>query len=112
MIYELRRYEAMTDRYAELEGRYRDFTMNCMKGHGIEPVAFWKLWQPGMGTGTEELYVMLRHESIAAREKNWTELRADPERKKFFAKSEANGPLYSRLSVRFLEPTKFSPLLK
>ena len=107
MIYELRIYRAFPGKMPALQARFRDHTCRLFEKHGITNVGY---WTTAIGGRNDELWYIIGHESLAAREKNWAAFIADPERVEIFAETEKDGPLVHHLENRMLSPTNFSPL--
>jgi len=105
MIYELRIYNCLPGRMADLQRRFEDHTLNIWKRHGIEQAGF---WTTAIGTSNNDLTYMLRWNSMAERETKWAAFMADPEWQAARKASEANGPLIANSSSQFLTPTSFS----
>ncbi len=106
MIFELRQYRSAPGRLKDLVTRYDDFTADCMRSHGIDVVG---LWTPTVGD-LNDLYVMLGHQSMAARERNWPGFVSDPQRVAHFTESEREGPLVANRRTQLLRGTPKSPL--
>ncbi|MCO6385337.1 NIPSNAP family protein [Oceanicola sp. 502str15] len=107
MLFELRIYEAMPGRLGDVLARFRDHTVPIWESMGIEPVGF---WTTQIGASTNNLYYMLRWESLAAREQLWATFAKSPEYAEAKAASEANGPIVASVSNQILSPTAFSKL--
>jgi hypothetical protein len=107
MIYELRIYTANPGKMARLQARFRDHTLRLFERHGIRSVGYWTNL---IGGRSDELWYLVSYESLADRERAWTEFLADPEWRKARQESEQDGPLVHHLENRVLNPTDFSPL--
>jgi hypothetical protein len=107
MIYELRVYTVLPGRMPNMLARFRDHTAGFFEKHGIKNVGYWTM---GLGGNTDELWYMLAHENLAAREKNWAAFVADQDRAKVFAESEKDGLIVHHTRAMILNPTDFSPL--
>ncbi len=106
MIYELRIYRCMPGRRPDLLKRFKDFTLDLFKKHGIRQAGF---WTPSIGEAMNlDLYYMLEWESLAERDKKWSAFAMDPEWNKKRAESEANGAIVEYINNMILEPTDFS----
>jgi hypothetical protein len=107
MIYELRIYTANPGKMPALQARFRDHTCALFEKHGITNVAYWTNL---VGGRNDELWYVLGHEDLAARQASWTAFIADPERVRVFDESETDGPLVHHFENRMFSPTDFSPL--
>ena len=107
MFYELRIYEAVPGKMAELNKRFSSFTLQAFKKHGYRVIGF---WQAVMGGSSDQLIYMLAWQSYEEREQCFAAFQADPDKQRVFAKSEENGPLVARISTQLLKPTDYSPM--
>ena len=106
MIYELRVYEPMPGRMADLHKRFAEITHGFFEKYGIQEVGY---WTATIGTGNELIY-LLAYPDLAARERAWAGFAVDQERLKLFAETERNGPLVARTRNSILAPTYYSPM--
>ncbi len=106
MIYELRTYEAIPGKLPALNRRFAEITMGYFKKHGLSVVGF---WTEEFGANNRLIY-LLEFEDVAQRERAWSAFRADEERARLFAETEADGPLVARITNRLLRPTDYSPM--
>ena len=107
MIYELRIYTANPGKMPALQARFRDHTCALFEKHGITNVAYWTNL---VGGRNDELWYVLGHKDLAAREVSWAAFIVDPERIRIFEESERDGVLVHHLENRMFSPTDFSPL--
>ena len=107
MFYELRTYTAMPGKLPNIVARFRDFTSAAFTRHGYHIIGF---WTNHIGGSNQELIYMLQWESYEERIKCFASFRSDPERTKFFAESEKDGPIVASVNNVMLEATDFSPL--
>ena len=107
MLYELRTYDAVPGKHSAVVDRFGNYTVKAFERHGFRVVGF---WTPQMGGSNHELIYMLAWESYEERNKCYASFRADPERAKFFAESEKDGPIVASVHNVMLEPTDFSPM--
>ena len=105
MIYELRVYHCSPGRMPDLLKRFDTITLDIWKRHGIEQVGFWNVV---IGDSNQDLYYMLKWDSLAEREKKFAAFQADPEWIKKRAETERNGPLVASFANTILAPTSFS----
>jgi hypothetical protein len=106
MIYELRIYEAVPGRLADLNHRFETLTLGIWERFGIKQVGF---WTAEVGTSNELTY-LLAWASQAERERIWTAFQGDPEWVVGRAKTEENGPLVARVRNSYLRATSYSAL--
>lgn len=103
-IYELRRYTTAEGKLPALHKRFREHTVALFKKHGMTNVAY---WVPENKPNT--LIYLLKHKSVAARNKSFAAFGADPEWRKVFKESRRNGPIVIKVQKTFLKPTAYSP---
>jgi hypothetical protein len=106
MIHELRVYDIVPGRKADLHARFTNLTMGLFRKHGIEVLAF---WEDVVGTSNRLTYI-LAYEDMAHRDKAWTAFITDPEWIEGSARTEEHGPLVARVTNTFMRPTAYSPL--
>jgi hypothetical protein len=63
-----------------------------------------------MGANDHQLIYMLAWESLDERVEKFDTFAKDPERVRYFAESEKNGPIVQQVSNSILRPTAFSPM--
>ena len=68
-------------------------------------------WTVAIGESNQDLYYLLEWESLAERDEKWAAFQADPEWGEKRAKTEANGPIVSKITNAILQPTSFSSAL-
>jgi hypothetical protein len=107
MIYELRVYHAAPGKMPALLKRFNDITLGIWRKHGIEAVGFWNVY---IGESNQDLYYMLKWDSLAEREKKWNTFQSDPEWIEKRAGTEKDGPLTSSFANTILTPTAFSAM--
>jgi hypothetical protein len=105
MIYELRVYHCVSGRLPALLKRFDTVTLGLWEKHGIRQAGFWTVL---IGESNQDLYYLLRWESLAEREKKWNAFQSDPEWIAKRGESERDGPIVASLSSSFLQPTSFS----
>jgi hypothetical protein len=106
MLYEMRAYEAVPGKMAQLHDRFATITLDYFAKHGIAPVGFWTDLVGSQGW----LTYILRWDDFAHRERAWNAFATDPERLAAFESTEVDGPLVVRIENRLLGPTYYSPL--
>ena len=107
-IYELRTYHTNPGKMPKLHARFSEHTNQLFKKHGIQVIGY---WTPAEGADAENtLIYIVAHESREAAKKAWAEFGADPEWKKVFAESEADGKIVNKVESVYMNPTDYSPL--
>jgi hypothetical protein len=107
-VFELRTYTAPEGKLDALSARFRDHTLELFKKHGITSVGYF-LPQDAPKSQNTFIYI-LAHPDRQTAQKNWAAFQADPEWRKAFAESEAQGTLTSKVESVFLTPTDYSPM--
>lgn len=107
-VYEMRVYYAAPGKLDALNARFKNHTVKLFEKHGITNVAYFT----PLDNKENKLVYFLSYPSKEAREKSWKEFLADPDWKKAYAESEKDGKLVSKVDVRFLTATDYSPALK
>lgn len=105
MLYELRMYEIMPGRMAEIDARFREHTTMFFARHGVEVVGF---WHEMVGSSDRLVYITV-FDDMADREQKWGAFISDPDWQQIRQQTEADGPLVRRVINRFLIPTDYSP---
>src|SRR5437016_4559091 len=105
MIYELRIYHCVPGRLSDLLKRFDTITLPLWKKAGIEQAGFWTV---AIGPSNQDLYYLLKWESLDDREKKLAAFQADPEWNTKRAETERNGAIVARVENCILQPTNFS----
>jgi NIPSNAP len=105
MIYELRVYHCVSGRLPDLLKRFDTITLKLWDRHGIKQAGFWTVL---VGESNQDLYYLLKWETLAEREQKFGAFGADPEWLAARAETEKNGPIVASISNSFLAPTSFS----
>ena len=105
MLYELRIYEAVPGKMPSLHDRFANHTVGLFKKHGIGMLGF---WIDEIGASNQMTYIV-SFESMADREKKWSNFQADPDWQRARAESERDGPLVARVRNTFMRLTPYSP---
>ncbi|HZU88307.1 MAG TPA: NIPSNAP family protein [Stellaceae bacterium] len=105
MLYELRIYHCVPGRLPDLLQRFDTITLGIWKRHGIEQAGFWTVQ---IGNSNQDLYYLLKWDSLAERERKWNAFQADPEWIEKRAATERNGPIVAAVDNSILQPTSFS----
>ena len=104
MIYELRTYTCHPGKLADLHARFKNHTMKLFEKHGMKNIIYWT------PTDKEDTLVyVVAHKSEAAAKASWKGFVNDPDWKKAYAESIANGKLVMKVDKQFLKPTEYSP---
>ena len=103
-ILELRTYHAAPGKLDALLTRFRDHTVNLFTKHGMTNVGY---WVPVENSDNLLVYLMA-YPSKDARDASWKTFMEDPEWKKAYAESTANGKLVEKVDQIFMTPTDFS----
>jgi hypothetical protein len=74
----------------------------------MDNVGYWLPTDAPASSNT--LIYILAHDSRDAATKSWAAFREDPEWKGVAERTQANGPIVSKVESVFLEATDFSPL--
>jgi hypothetical protein len=107
-VFELRTYTSPEGRLDDLVARFRNDTLRIFEKHGMENVGYW-VPVDAPASGNTLIYV-LAHDSRDAATKSWAAFREDPEWRAVTERTQANGPIVSKVDSVFLEATDFSPL--
>jgi hypothetical protein len=107
-VFELRTYTSPDGKLNDLLARFRNDTMRIFEKHGMENVGYWVPVDAPASANT--LIYVLAHDSRDAATKSWADFRADPEWQAVAQRTQANGPIVSKVDTVFLEATDFSPL--
>ena len=107
-VFELRTYTAPEGKLTDLVARFRNDTLRIFEKHGMENVGYWLPTDAPASSNT--LIYILAHDSRDAATKSWAAFRDDPEWKAVAERTQANGPIVSKVESVFLETTDFSPL--
>jgi hypothetical protein len=107
-VFELRTYSSPDGRLDDLLARFRNDTLRVFEKHGMKNVGYW-VPADAPASGNTLIY-LLAHDSRDAATKSWTAFREDPEWRAIAERTQANGPIVSKVETVFLEATDFSPL--
>jgi len=105
MIYELRIYHCVSGRLPDLLKRFDTITLKLWDKHGIKQAGFWTVLA---GDSNQDLYYLLKWESLAEREQKFGAFGADPEWRAARAETEKNGPIVASITNNLMAPTSFS----
>jgi len=107
-VFELRTYTSPDGRLNDLVARFRNDTLRIFEKHGMHNVGYWLPTDAPASSNT--LVYILAHDSREAATQSWAAFRADPEWKAVTERTQANGPIVTKVDSVFLEATDFSPL--
>jgi hypothetical protein len=106
MLYELRVYDILPGKVADMHARFANVTSDLFKKHGIREVGY---WESVIGTSNQLIY-MLAWEDMAERERKWVAFGTDPAWMEARAASEANGQIVAKVTNSIMRPTAYSPM--
>jgi hypothetical protein len=107
-VFELRTYTAPEGKLNDLLARFRNDTLRIFEKHGMDNVGYWVPADAPASSNT--LIYILAHDSRDAATKSWAAFRDDAEWKAVAERTQANGPIVSKVESVFLEATDFSPM--
>ena len=107
-VFELRTYTAPEGKLNDLVARFRNDTLRIFEKHGMHNVGYWLPADAPASSNT--LVYILAHDSRDAATKSWAAFRDDAEWKAVAERTQANGPIVTKVDSMFLEATDFSPL--
>ena len=107
-VFELRTYTSPDGRLDDLVARFRNDTLRIFEKHGMHNVGYWLPTDSPAASNT--LVYILAHDSREAATKSWAAFREDPEWQAVAQRTQANGPIVTKVESLFLEATDFSPL--
>jgi hypothetical protein len=105
MIYELRVYHCVPGRLPDLLKRFDTITLPLWQKHRIQQAGFWTV---AIGSSNQDLYYMLKWETLEERAQKFAAFGADPEWIAKRNETEANGPIVASITNTILQPTSFS----
>ena len=107
-VFEMRTYTTAPGRLDALHARFRDHTNKIFVKHGMQLVGYWT--PTDEETSSNTLIYILAYPSMEARQASWNAFRDDPDWKKAFAESKADGPIVTKVDSQFMTPTDYSPI--
>ena len=107
-VFEMRTYTTAPGRLDALHARFRDHTNKIFVRHGMQLVGYWT--PTDEETASNTLIYILAYPSMEARQASWNAFRDDPDWKKAFAESKADGPIVTKVDSEFMAPTDYSPI--
>ena len=101
----VRLYHCVPGRLPDLVKRFDTLTQPLGKKHGIEQAGFWTV---AIGSSNQDLYYMLKWDSLDERARKFAGFQADPEWVSGRAETEKNGPIVASITNTIMHPTSFS----
>ena len=105
-VFEMRTYFANEGKLKELNARFRDYTVELFKKHGMTNIGY---WVPTDNKDNKLVYI-LAYSSKEAREKSWKGFLNDPDWKAAYKASIKDGRLVKKIENVFLKGTDFSTI--
>ncbi|GAA0879122.1 hypothetical protein GCM10009119_20900 [Algoriphagus jejuensis] len=96
--FEIRKYYAHPDKLPDLLKRFEDHTLKLFEKAGMENIVY---FVPDENTDNSMTYI-LGYPSAEARDTMWASFMNDPEWKKAYEASHANGPLVAKVESTFM----------
>lgn len=107
-VFEMRTYITHPGRLEALHKRFREHTNGLFEKHGMDLIGY---WTPSDGEAAKNTLVyILAYPSREARDASWKAFLDDPEWKKVYAESHADGPIVMKVESVFLKPTDYSAI--
>lgn len=106
--YELRTYTAHEGKLEALHNRFRNHTTKLFAKHGMVNIGYWTPQE----NNEHRLIYLLGYPNRQARDRAWKKFLEDPEWKKAYNESIANGRLVKKVHSLFLAPTDYSPPIR
>lgn len=107
-VFEMRTYYSPPGRLDDLHARFRDHTLELFEKHGLKSIGY---WTPIENTENKLVYVLVFPDR-EAREKAWKAFFADPVWQEAKKRTEADGPLVSKVESVLLGATDYSPIVE
>lgn len=106
-VYELRTYTAAEGKREAMNERFRKHTDKLFAKHGMKSYGYWT--PTDEPRSNSELIYVLEHASREAADASWKAFLDDPEWKAVHARSEANGPLVSKIDRVWMKGVAWGP---
>jgi hypothetical protein len=104
-VFELRTYTTGPGQVNELNRRFREYTANLLRKHGMTLVGFW------IPTDKPDTFVyLISHQSRAAAEEAWKAMLANPEFLDAQKAANAKNPVTVKVDSIYMSATDYSPL--
>jgi hypothetical protein len=102
--YEMRVYYANEGKLDALNARFRDHTCRLFEKHGLTNIGY---WVPVENPDNKLVYI-IASPNREAHKKSWKAFINDPDWKKAYAESTADGKLIHKVESTFMKPTDYS----
>jgi hypothetical protein len=102
VIYELRIYDIIPNRRQALYDRFIEGALDLLRKHGFKIVA---MWEPS--DGQEKLFYVLEWPDENARAAGWNAFRSDPAWHDLKTRTEAAGPMVTKMEHFLLREVPF-----
>lgn len=106
--YELRTYTAHEGKLEALHNRFRNHTIKLFEKHGMVNIGYWTPQE----NANHQLIYLLGYPDRQARDRAWKKFLGDPDWKKAYRESIADGLLVKKVESLFLAPTDYSPPIR
>ena len=110
-VFELRIYHTFPGKLEALEARFRDHTIAIFNSHKMESVGYWTPAEGEDGAGNTLVYI-LAFKSREQRDDAWEAFGVDPEWKRVYEDSIADGRLVEKVDSVMMAMTDFSTGLR
>lgn len=104
MVYELRTYTCHPGKLPELHARFKNHTMALFEKHGMKNIMYWSPVDK-----EDTLIYVIAHKSREAADASWKAFGSDPDWKKAYQESIANGKLVMKVERQYMMATDYSP---
>lgn len=108
-LFEMRTYYAAPGKFEAMHSRFRDHTNGLFKKHGMQIIGYWVPTDKAKGAENTLIY-LLAFPNAAAKDRSWQGFINDPDWKKAYAESEANGKLVEKIESITMNATDYSPM--
>lgn len=103
-VYELRTYTCHPGKLPNLNARFKNHTMKIFEKHGIKNIMYWTPVDK-----EDTLIYVISHKSRAAADKSWNAFKDDPDWKKAYKESIADGKIVMKVERQYMTATEYSP---
>lgn len=104
MVYELRTYTCNPGKLPNLHARFKNHTMKLFEKHGMKNVMYWTPVDK-----EDTLIYVVAHKSREAADQSWKAFGSDPDWKKVYQESIADGKIVKKVQRQYMTPTEYSP---
>lgn len=106
--FEMRTYYCFPGKLEDLKTRFRDHTMALFEKHGMTNIAY---WEP-LENADNKLVYLMGYPDRASRDRSWEAFVNDPEWKRVYEASHADGPIVDSVVNAFYRYSAFSPKIQ